>query len=63
MSIEAKEISRKGKSGKDLAVQYHIFVKGAPPDTVLQWFQWPVSADKPSAAHSNVCREGTGAVW
>ena len=54
MSIEAKEISRTGKSGKDLAVQYHIFVKGAPPDTVFQWFQWPVGADKPSAALAGI---------
>jgi hypothetical protein len=29
MSIEAKEISREGKSGDNLIVQYHIFVKGA----------------------------------
>lgn len=27
-SIEAKEISRNGKSGNDLIVRYHIFVKG-----------------------------------
>lgn len=50
MSIEAKEISRKGKSGDNLVVQYHIFVKGIPADTLLQEIQWPVNADKPSAA-------------
>jgi hypothetical protein len=50
MSIEAKEISRKGKSGDNLVVQYHIFVKGAPSDTLFQEIQWPVTADKPSAA-------------
>jgi hypothetical protein len=49
MSIEAREISRKGKSGKDLVVQYHIFVRGVPPETLFQWFQWPVNADKPSS--------------
>jgi hypothetical protein len=50
MSIEAKEISREGKSGDKLIVQYHIFVKGAPSDTLFQEIQWPVTADKPSAA-------------
>jgi hypothetical protein len=49
MSIEAKEISRKGKSGRDLVVQYNIFVKGVSPSTLFQWFQWPVNADKPSS--------------
>ena len=50
MSIEAREISRKGKSGNDLNVQYHIFVKGAPADALFQEIQWPVNADKPSPA-------------
>ena len=50
MSIEAKEISREGKSGDNLVVQYHIFVKGAPSDALFQEIQWPVTADKPSAA-------------
>jgi hypothetical protein len=49
MSIEAKEISRTGKSGKDLVVQYHIFVTGAPLDTLFREFEWPVNADKPSS--------------
>ena len=48
MSIEAKEVSRKGKSGKDLVVQYHIFVKGVPPDTLFQELNWPPTAEKPS---------------
>jgi hypothetical protein len=50
MSIEAKEISREGKSGDNLIVQYHIFVKGAPSGTLFQEIQWPVTADKPSPA-------------
>ena len=54
MSIEAKEISRKGKSGNDLNVQYHIFVKGAPADLLFQEIQWPVNADKPSAALAGI---------
>ncbi len=47
-SIEAKEVSRRGQSGKDLIVQYHIFVKGLPPDALLQYMDWPINADKPS---------------
>src|SRR5438067_11455385 len=43
MSIEAKEISRTGKSGNDLVVQYHIFVTGAPSDTIFQQFEWNVT--------------------
>lgn len=54
MSIEAKEISRTGKSGDNLVVQYHIFVKGAPSDTLFQEIQWPVTADQPSAALEGV---------
>jgi len=49
MSIEAREISRKGKSDENLVVQYHIFVKGVPPDTLLQEIEWPVNASKPSS--------------
>jgi hypothetical protein len=48
MSIEAKEVSRKSASGKDLVVQYHIFVKGVPADALFKAIQWPVNADKPS---------------
>lgn len=54
MSIEAKEISRKGTSGKDLVVQYHIFVRGVPPNTLFQEIQWPVNADKASAALAGI---------
>jgi hypothetical protein len=49
MSIEAREISRKGKSGDNLEVQYHIFVKGAPANTLFQEISWPVNHDKPSS--------------
>jgi hypothetical protein len=54
MSIEAKEISRKGKSGDNLNVQYHIFVKGAPADALFQEIQWPVNADKASVALAGI---------
>src|SRR5271169_6810631 len=49
MSIVAKEVSRTGKSGDDLEAQYHIFVKGAPANTLFQEIQWPVNHDKPSS--------------
>jgi hypothetical protein len=34
MSIEAREISRTGKSGDDLVVRYQIFVKGVGEHTI-----------------------------
>jgi len=49
MSIEAREVSRQRSSGNNLVVQYHIFVKGVPPDTLLQQVSWPVNADKLSS--------------
>jgi predicted RNA-binding protein with TRAM domain len=42
MSIEAKEVSRTG-SGKDLVVQYRIFVQGVPPDTRFQSVTRPIT--------------------
>jgi hypothetical protein len=48
MSIETKEVSREGQSGKDLVVQYHIFVKGVPPNTLFRALNWPPNAEKPS---------------
>jgi len=48
MSIDAKEVARTGKSGKDLTVQYHIFVRGVSPHTLFKYIDWPVNADKPS---------------
>jgi hypothetical protein len=48
-SIHAKEVSRRGKSGKNLVVQYHVFVTGVPPDTLFKYIDWPVNAEKPSA--------------
>jgi hypothetical protein len=47
-SIEAKEVSREGKSGNDLVVKYHIFVKGAPLGTLFKCLNWPPNAEKPS---------------
>jgi hypothetical protein len=50
MSIEAKEVSREGKSGRNPLVKYHLFVKGVPLDTLFEELQWPVNAEQPSAA-------------
>lgn len=48
-SITAKEVLRRGTSGKDLAVQYHIFVTGVPANTLFRYVDWPVNADRPTA--------------
>lgn len=50
MSIVVKETSRKGKSGNGLTITNRIYIKGAPPDTVFQWLQWPVNQEKPTLA-------------
>lgn len=47
-SIQAKEVSRTGKSGKDLVVKYHVFVTGVPQNTLFKHVGWPVNAEKPS---------------
>jgi predicted RNA-binding protein with TRAM domain len=47
ISIEAKEVSRTG-SGKDLVVQYQIFVQGVSPDTRFQSVTWPTTQEEPS---------------
>jgi hypothetical protein len=46
VSIQAREISRKGTSGKDLEVRYSIYVKGVPPGTTFRQAQFPVNSDK-----------------
>lgn len=48
MSVETNEVSREGKSGKDLVVQYHIFLKGVPPGALFKALNWPPDAEKPS---------------
>jgi hypothetical protein len=48
-SIQAKEVSRRGESDKDLAVLYHIFVTGVPENTLFKYVDWPVNADRPTA--------------
>ena len=47
MSIEAKEVSRTD-SGKDLVMQYHIFVQGVPHDTRFRSVTWPIIREEPS---------------
>ena len=46
VSIEAREVSRRGTSGKDLEVRYNMVVKGVPPGTTLRQVQFPVNTDK-----------------
>jgi hypothetical protein len=48
-SIQAKEVSRRGKSGKDLIAQYHIFVTGLPANSLFKYVDWPVNAERPTA--------------
>jgi hypothetical protein len=47
ISIQAQEVSGTG-SGKDLIVQYHIFVQGVPPDTRFQSVTRPITEEEPS---------------
>ena len=53
-AIEAKEVSRSSKSGEDLAVQYHLVVRGVKPDTIFQEIDWPITADQPSKSLSAI---------
>jgi hypothetical protein len=46
VSIEAREVYRKGTSGKDLEVRYNVIVKGVPLGTTLRQVQFPVNTDK-----------------
>jgi hypothetical protein len=46
VSIEAREVYRKGTSGKDLEVRYNMIVKGVPPGTALRQVQFPVNTPK-----------------
>jgi hypothetical protein len=45
VSIVAKEVYRKGTSGKDLEVGYNIYVKGVAPGTSFRQAQFPVNRD------------------
>jgi hypothetical protein len=46
VSIQSREVYRKGISGKDLEVRYNMFVKGVPPGTTFRQVQFPVNTDK-----------------
>ena len=48
VSIEAREVFRKGASGVDLQVRYNIYVKGVSPESVFRQLQWPVDREKPA---------------
>jgi hypothetical protein len=60
VSIEAKEVSRKGTPSKDLEVRYNIYVKGIPAGTVLRQLQWPVDREKPIAGFSGITLDENG---
>jgi hypothetical protein len=60
VSIEAREVSRKGTSGKDLEVRYNIYVKGVPPDSTFRQIQWPVDREKPIGGMSGITLNGDG---
>jgi hypothetical protein len=48
-SIQAREVSRKGESGRDLVVKYHIFVTGVPANTLFKHVDWAVNAERPTS--------------
>ncbi|WP_353072571.1 hypothetical protein [Tunturiibacter gelidiferens] len=54
ISVAAKEVARHGSSGKDLVVQYQIFLKGIPENTLLTSWQLPVEADKLSETFNGI---------
>jgi hypothetical protein len=60
MTIEAKEISRSGSSGKDLVVQYHVLIKGARAGAVFQEIDWPIAADEPSKSLAGISLASDG---
>jgi hypothetical protein len=54
VTIRVKEIYRKGKSGKDLAVGYNIYVTGVPSGTTFRQAQFPVNNDKAVAGINGI---------
>jgi hypothetical protein len=60
VSIQAREISRKGTSGKDLTVVYNIYVRGVPRDTVFRQVQFPVDRDKAVAGIDGITLNSNG---
>jgi hypothetical protein len=60
ITIEAREISRTGTSGKDLQVRYNIYIKGVPDDTVFRQIQWPVDREKPISGFNGITLNSQG---
>jgi hypothetical protein len=60
VSIEAREVYRKGISGKDLEVRYNVVVKGVPPGTTLRQVQFPVNTDKAVPGISGITLNSDG---
>jgi hypothetical protein len=54
VSIRAKEVYRKGTTGKDLEVGYNIIVTGVPAGTTFRQAQFPVNSDKAVAGISGI---------
>jgi hypothetical protein len=46
ISVETKEVARQGTSGRNLVVQYHIYLNGAPPEKVYTEGQLTVGSDE-----------------
>ena len=60
VTIEAKEVSRRGTSGNDLQVGYQIYVKGVPSDIVFRQIQWPVDRQKSFAGFVGITLNSEG---
>lgn len=60
ISIEAKEVFRRGTPGIDLMVGYNIYIKGAPPDSVFRQTQWPVDRERPFPGFSGLTMNKDG---
>jgi hypothetical protein len=60
VSIEAREVYRKGTPGIDLQVRYNIYVKGAPPDSTFRQIQWPVNRESPVGGFTGITLNSDG---
>jgi hypothetical protein len=60
ISLRIEEVSRKGTSGQDLDVRYHLYVKGAPEKVTFRQLGWPVDQGKPVAGINGITLNGAG---
>lgn len=54
IAVEMKEIGRQGASGLGLVVDYRIWIKGLPPDILLNQYDLHVEAEKPEPVLSGI---------